>query len=453
MSVRNMERAMDFLPAHHSSLEDAIDTPFADTESEELVTPVGSAARARRAKRACVAGLLTVGALSALVAAEASRGAWATRWSSQGRIEGAVRAVEEKDCHDAKHGERCHTDVVYAIRHRNVHPEWYIGLNNCSTFADFQAFMHTQVLNSGERRCPKPCGAKSEKPPPGSKCLERKKEKDCHTAVPGDNCYAHMVYTQKEAIKYPKWYPGLSEGSSLSEIQHYLHQENVCPEPCDIAERQRNASKKMAGCHTAMPGDTCYADILLAKHKFILTNKAWYPGLTKDSSNDEFQAFLHNQKHSAESAKKACPNPCNATAADDFHLRAVCKTAEMHDDCYESVLWGATTGLQDHPEWYFGLNSSSTFEDFQLFLHGTNHTKCHHVPCPCHKAVKHDKCWWSVHWVMNTGLLEHPEGFKGLSTGSTFEEVQEHIAKETPSKCGMPCKTFAEDHRSPWRNA
>jgi len=355
-----------------------------------------------------------------------------------------------EDCHTAQPGERCHADLVYAMRNRNVHPEWYFGLNNCSTLEDFQAFMHTQILNSGERRCPKPCKPRHA---PHSACKRGKEEgRNCHTAVAGDKCYAHVLYTKKEVAKYPKWYPGLSEQSSLTEVQHYLHQENVCPEPCEIAEKQEADSKKLEGCHTALPGETCYADILLAKHKFILKHPEWYEGLSKDSSNDEFQALLHNQHHvDAEAAKKACPNPCNAKVVKEAILSLTCKTANAGDDCYNSVFWGATTGIISHPQWYGNLTSESAFEEFQLHLHKDNHTKCHHVPCPCRTAVKGDKCYASAKWVVTKGIKEHPEAYEGLDSGSTLEDVQTALHEQQPEACPRPCKTFPEAPRSLWK--
>jgi len=405
-----------------------------------------AALRAQRRRRWSIAlGLSAAGA--ALIGGVA--------FTAQRVGRGDTRNAEElyEDCHTAEHGERCHADVVFAMRNRDVHPEWYIGLNNCSTFQDYQSFMHTQVLNSGERRCPKPCNGKPKHAPAsGTKCKKAKKEKDCHTTVPGDECYAHVIYTRKQADKYPKWYPGLTGESSVSEVQHYLNQENVCPEPCDVVHRQKSASKELKGCHTALPGDTCYADILLAKHKFILKHPEWYKGLTKDSSNDEFQAFLHNQKHSEEAAEKACPNPCNASLVEKAFLRAHCKTADVGDDCYESVMWGRTVGIIKHPEWYGNLTTKSSFEDFQLHLHKDNHTKCDDLPCPCRTAVFGSKCYWSIQWARTKGIKEYPKAFEGLTAQSSFTDFQAHLfEKHGEDHCSRPCKTFPGDPRSPWQ--
>lgn len=368
--------------------------------------------------------------------------------SSQGPVQFASLS-EDIDCRTARQGERCYADVTWAMRNRDEHPEWYIGLNKCSDFYDFQNFMHSQVLNSGARRCPKPC-ASHRTPPKGRGCKVKKSKGNCHTAVPGDNCYAHMIYTKSEAMKYPHWYPGVSIESSLQDVQYYLHTERVCPMPCMNSTLKKEDN--ITGCHTALPGDTCFADILLAKNQFIEKHPSWYPGMTNSSSNDRFQAFFHAQKHEGAAAEqKACPAPCNKTAMDEVEMRATCKTAAMGDACYESVLWGATIGVETHPDWYDGLIASSPFEEFQAYLHKDNHSKCHHVPCPCQKPAKGDACYKTVMWVISDGLDAHPDRFKGLTKRSSFQEVQQHLHKLRTSACGRPCKTFDEDNRSPWR--
>jgi len=405
-----------------------------------------------------VAGL----ALGSLALALIAKGTTSLAMRQQGRGQSAkemfagnpevqlAAMTDDLDCHTADAGERCHSDVVWAMRNWKVHPEWYIGLNNCSDFHDFQSFMHTQILNSGARRCPKPCEQDKRTPPKGSKCKVKKEVGDCHTAVPGEDCYAHMIYTQSEAVKYPHWYPGITKESSMADVQYYLHTERVCPKPC--SKEKLKKEDNITGCHSARPGDTCFADVLLAKDKFIEKHPSWYKGLTQHSSNDKFQAFLHDQKHEGSKAdKKACPAPCNKTAMDAIDQELTCKTAEVGDACYESVLWGATIGIQTHPLWYAGLTRGSPFEEFQAHLHKDNHTKCHDVPCPCQKPKKGDACYDTMLWVFDEGLKAHPHRFKGLSMDSSLQEVQHRLHELRTSACGRPCKTFDEDNRSPWR--
>lgn len=347
--------------------------------------------------------------------------------------ESARQQEKETDCHTVAEHEQCHADILHAMEDINEHPTWYQGLNNESTFKEFQAFFHTQIENDGRRRCPKPCGLKVKPTTTAS-------PDECHDAQPGEECYSHMIYTRKEAERYPKWYPGLSGKSHLSTVQHYLQQENVCPEPCSIVNDKDNTTDADEDCHTALPGESCFQDVLYAKNTFIVKHPELYPGLTNSSSREMFQAFLHSQSSiDDEAAEKKCPKPCDPEAVDDVKIRSVCETAKEHDPCWESVVWGATIGMKKHPEWYGGLTSQSSFEEFQLHLNNDTHTKCPKKPCPCHTHVPGDACYDAVMHVLHTGLREHPKEYKGLTVHSSFEDVQAHLHALRTTPCLRPC--------------
>lgn len=440
--AKPLTRELRALLAHDTSQEDNIEEAAWETVS----------CHGRRLCRAKLIPGVVFGALALMVVA---RSALSYARHADERFAGGAEVqlesvdLEDEDCHTAEVGEQCHSDVRWAMQKREDHPEWYIGLNNCSEFEDFQAFMHTQVLNSGARRCPKPCPVKKKKK---TSCKLKKDKLDCHNAVAGEECYAHMLNTKHESIKFPEWYPGLVADSSLRDVQYYLHKENVCPIPCiNLTLKKRD---NLTGCHTALPGDTCYADILLAKGKFIKKHPEWYPGLSNVSGNDEFQAFLNLQKHiDSDAAKKACPIPCNKSAVDAAKLRATCKTADVYDKCYESVLWGATTGIRNHPDWYAGLTAGSTFEEFQHRIHGDNNTACTHLPCPCQRPVKGDACYSTIEWVLTEGIKSSPDDYSDISEDSTIQQVQDFLHRQRTSPCGRPCKTFDEDVHSPWRSS
>lgn len=389
--------------------------------------------------------LLAVGLLSATVLASVTASAaqnhgvvpeagLATGEIDLAAVKSSTEQVEkEKDCHTVAEHERCHADIVHAMKDINEHPTWYQGLNNKSTFKEFQAFLHTQIENDGQRRCPKPCGLKVKHTTTAS-------PDECHDAQPGEECYSHMIYTRKEAGRYPKWYPGLSGRSHLSTVQHYLKQENVCPEPCSLVDKEDNTTDNDTDCHTALPGESCFQDILYAKNTFIAKHPELYPGLTNASSRDLFQAFLHGQSSVDDDAeKKKCPKPCDPEAVEEVDFRSTCETAKEHDPCWESIVWGATVGMKKHPEWYGELTSQSSFEDFQLHLNNNTDTKCPKKPCPCHTHVEGDKCYDAVMYVLHTGLREHPKEYKGLTAHSSFEDVQAHLHALRTTPCLRPC--------------
>jgi len=61
-----------------------------------------------------------------------------------------------------------------------------------------------------------------------------------------------------------------------------------------------------------------------------------------------------------------------------------CHTATTGEDCYNGVQWAMREGIHNNPEWYPGLTSDSSFEDFQKVLYRGSHSDC---PLPCPQAV------------------------------------------------------------------
>jgi hypothetical protein len=328
------------------------------------------------------------------------------------------------------------------MKKRKDHTEWYINITEKSTFKDYQNFFHQQIENDGTRRCPRPCDYHPQAAQDDNVAAKGggSSKANCHTAKPGEECYNHVIYTQRQAAKYKDLYSGLDANSSFEDVQHYLLQENQCPEPCDPGSNTSNSSA-MTTCHTARPGESCFSDVLLARNKFIVQDPIWYrgSGLTKNSSNDDFQAFLHNQAHvDADAAKKQCPKPCDRTAESRAELNLVCETARS-GECYDSVMSGATRGILEHPEWYGPLNSQSSFEDFQLHIYTGPKPVCRKPPCPCQNAVAGDACHSSIEWVKTVGVTKHPEWFDGLTALSSDMDVQKVLHEKRMEPCPRPC--------------
>jgi len=85
------------------------------------------------------------------------------------------------------------------------------------------AFLHT--LDNLADTCPKPCAsldAEAAKQKPQR--LQKTKERFCHTAKPGSDCYKEVNWLKTEGIKqYPAWFPSLSQESTFEEVQSFLH--------------------------------------------------------------------------------------------------------------------------------------------------------------------------------------------------------------------------------------
>jgi len=126
---------------------------------------------------------------------------------------------------------------------------------------------------------------------------------------------------------------------------------------------QAHQQKVEAGCHTATDGEPCFEGTMWAMQTGISSNPEWYDGLTASSTFEEFQKVLHAGGHSG------CAMPCEA-----------CHTAKPGELCHAGVTWAKQAGINSNPDWYDGLNSDSSFEEFQQVLHAGEHSEC---PMPC----------------------------------------------------------------------
>ncbi|CAK0802853.1 unnamed protein product [Prorocentrum cordatum] len=71
-----------------------------------------------------------------------------------------------------------------------------------------------------------------------------------------------------------------------------------------------------------------------------------------------------------------------ARAADFRQPAEACHTSEEGDACHEKVIWAMQAGIAKTPDWYIPLNTNSSFEDVQLFLHSSAELS-HVCPLPC----------------------------------------------------------------------
>jgi len=73
-----------------------------------------------------------------------------------------------------------------------------------------------------------------------------------------------------------------------------------------------------------------------------------------------------------------------------------CHNAVKGEHCYVDLIWAATSGLVQHPEWYPGLSRESTMEDFQALLASDKSKDCP-KPCDTNTSLPHVSLFcWSV---------------------------------------------------------
>lgn len=115
-------------------------------------------------------------------------------------------------------------------------------------------------------------------------------------------------------------------------------------------------------CRMVKREETCFMHVNWAMERGVRTNPEWYPGLTPQSTFDEFQAKLH------EDEDYGCPQPCP------------CDTVSEGHECYPHVRWAQQYGIRMHPDWYPGLTNNSSFKEVQAHLHSGAFWGC---PQPC----------------------------------------------------------------------
>lgn len=83
-----------------------------------------------------------------------------------------------------------------------------------------------------------------------------------------------------------------------------------------------------ATCHTAVNGEECYNHVVWAMTKGIFNRASSYPGLTANSSFEDFQSSLHHYKEDY-----CCPLPCKASSSS-----SMCKQTCLHSGSETEIL-------------------------------------------------------------------------------------------------------------------
>eukprot|EP00411_Alexandrium_monilatum_P024110 CAMPEP_0175215298 /NCGR_PEP_ID=MMETSP0093-20121207/17145_1 /TAXON_ID=311494 /ORGANISM="Alexandrium monilatum, Strain CCMP3105" /LENGTH=554 /DNA_ID=CAMNT_0016508667 /DNA_START=50 /DNA_END=1714 /DNA_ORIENTATION=- len=57
----------------------------------------------------------------------------------------------------------------------------------------------------------------------------------------------------------------------------------------------------------------------------------------------------------------------------------------------------------------------------------------------CHTAVQGESCWDDIQWAKRQGIQEHPEWYPGLDASSSEVQFQQAVHVDAPEKCPRPC--------------
>lgn len=402
-------------------------------------------------------------------------------------LAGKTVGLAAAGCHTAVKGEDCHVDVMWAMNDGiHNHPEYYDdtcpSLTASSSFEDFQAC----VYKIDQTSCPLPCNPANSIPVQEVEEEEKEVEQaevvderaPCHIAQKGEQCFVDVVNAMRSGLtEHPEKFPGLTQASSFEEFQAALHLDpssSSCPPPC--------------ACKTSVEGEACFKHVMWAKQTGIPGHGVWYHGVTEASTFEEIQMYM------MKSSRGLCGLPCTAIdlstitpadlvvlpgqddsieeeieedageiaaeveqgglmteegeeelategagSTDDEPLDELgCHTTVKGQSCYDDVLFGMEKGIQKHPEWYPQLTPSSSFEDFQKVLHKNKELNCP-VPCACRTAQEGEDCYSNIKWVLHKGIEKNPSWYKGLTSRSRFEEIQERLLEDVHTTCDKPC--------------
>merc|ERR1711920_317879 len=152
---------------------------------------------------------------------------------------------------------------------------------------------------------------------------------------------------------------------------------------------------------------------------------------------------------------------CNTTDFPWLQSDLPCHTAQAGQQCFKAVEWAMTHGIRLHPEWYEGLTSGSTFEQFQDWLHRKGMEQCHKPCALCQTTTIGEACWDEVQavaedqqlpgdvcytgvmWAMQHGIADHPDWYPSLTPESAFEDFQEVLHGRNQERCAFPCRDAA----------
>merc|ERR1712107_166400 len=150
---------------------------------------------------------IAVGRFLSVAGASLASGANVHLWSSPGKQESHWEFISEGSCHDAVRGDMCYNDTIWAKYYAiNTRPQWYPGLTNKSSFADFQAHLHYCYWD----RCPMPCASTQQF---SCKMIGRfwGGAASCQDAAEDSKCFKEVSWAMDHGIHlHPEWYPSLS---------------------------------------------------------------------------------------------------------------------------------------------------------------------------------------------------------------------------------------------------
>eukprot|EP00929_Paragymnodinium_shiwhaense_P078452 TRINITY_DN40669_c0_g3_i1.p1 TRINITY_DN40669_c0_g3~~TRINITY_DN40669_c0_g3_i1.p1 ORF type:complete len:731 (-),score=109.83 TRINITY_DN40669_c0_g3_i1:126-2318(-) len=106
-------------------------------------------------------------------------------------------------------------------------------------------------------------------------------------------------------------------------------------------------------------------------------------------------------------------------------------------DCQASIDWAKNVGVRTNPQWYPGLDLSSSDVDFQKRLADNKQHGCVCLPVDtlCTPAPASADCKKAVDWAIVEGIRQHPEWYHGLNVDASWNDFHGFLAANKQGSC------------------
>lgn len=155
---------------------------------------------------------------------------------------------------------------------------------------------------------------------------------------------------------------------------------------------------------------------------------------SKLPSGDSYRLYVFVRERLANGSTAVAKQEASATLP-----FKICHTAQPGEECHKRVAyhWAAGPNVST-----LGIRQEASFNEVQMALHQAGDKTCP-MPCSleewCHTASHGELCHAYVQYAVREGISKSPELHPGLTSSSTFEDVQMFLHRKGVGLCSRPC--------------
>jgi len=340
---------------------------------------------------------------SAKVNMWACRGGAAQTWSvdvNKGKIlhssgvclEASSHAVAlGQQCLEPLPGSECYKATQWAKDFGiNEHPEWYPGLSPTSTWSNFQAFLASKGYGS----CSQPCFYEV-------------------VVAPCDDARPSQVWAIGTAVVQPTSTTTTTTAGSTAAA-------TTTTRATVIVTTTTLATSTVELTTTATTTAQAPAVVLGSVIRSNIGTCLTAPQAAQDGGSIQARA-------------------CISGAVDQsWHFDGVLRNQICLDSPLPDLvhMWTCKSGTAQR--WQLDVQTGKISHSSGLCLEAPSQDLA--VGEQCHDPLPDSKCYIDTRWATNVGIFAHPEWYPGLNASSTWSDFQGFLASKNLSGCGQPCK-------------